>query len=130
MTSRDIANNVGAVQVVAPQVLAATDTSAAIDTAGFEGAALIVETGAIAGAGDFTAKLQHSDTTTIGDFVDVPAAQLVGTFPTSLAASSVVKVGYVGAKRYLRSVITKNSGTSIAASAVIVKSHAHSRPAA
>lgn len=130
MSSRDISNNIGVVSAVVPQVLAATDTGAAIDLAGFESAAIVVSTGAIAGAGDFTAKLQHSDTTTPGDFVDVPAALLAGTFPASLAQNSVVKVGYAGPKRYLRSVVTKNGGTSIAAGAVIVKSHAASRPVA
>jgi hypothetical protein len=130
MSSRDISNNIGVVQAAVPRVLAATDTGAAIDLAGFESAALIVATGAIADAGNFTAKLQHSDTTTAGDFVDVPTAQLAGTFPASLAQNSVVKVGYEGSKRYLRSVITKNGGTSIDVGAVIVKSHAASRPVA
>ena len=127
---RDLANNVAAVQAVAPAVLAATNTSAAIDLQGFESAAVIINTGAIVSAGDFTAKLQESDTTTGGDFTDVVAANLVGSFPASLVADSVVKVGYVGSKRYLRTVITKNSGTSIAAGAVILKGNAHSRPVA
>lgn len=127
---RDLANNVAAVQAVAPAVLDATNTSAAIDLQGFESAAVIINTGAIVSAGDFTAKLQESDTTTGGDFTDVVAANLVGSFPASLVADSVVKVGYVGSKRYLRTVITKNSGTSIAAGAVILKGDAHSRPVA
>lgn len=127
---RDLANNVAAVQAVAPAVLAATNTSAAIDLQGFESAAVIINTGAIVSAGDFTAKLQESDTTTGGDFTDVVAANLVGSFPASLVADSVVKVGYVGSKRYLRTVITQNSGTSIAAGAVILKGDAHSRPVA
>lgn len=127
---RDLANNVAAVQAVAPAVLSATNTSAAIDLQGFESAAVIINTGAIVSAGDFTAKLQESDTTTGGDFTDVVAANLVGSFPASLVADSVVKVGYVGSKRYLRTVITKNSGTSIAAGAVILKGNAHSRPVA
>lgn len=127
---RDLANNVAAVQAVAPAVLAATNTNAAIDLQGFESAAVIINTGAIVSAGDFTAKLQESDTTTGGDFTDVVAANLVGSFPASLVADSVVKVGYVGSKRYLRTVITKNSGTSIAAGAVILKGDAHSRPVA
>ena len=125
---RDLANNIGTVQAVAPAVLAATNTSAAIDLLGFESAAVIINTGAIVGAGDYTAKLQESDTTTGGDFGDVAAANLVGTLPASLAADSVVKVGYIGNKRYVRTVITKNSGTSIAAGAVIVKGRAHNRP--
>ncbi|MCK9542481.1 MAG: hypothetical protein M0R03_10690 [Novosphingobium sp.] len=127
---RDLANNLGAVQAVAPAVLTATNTSAAIDLAGFESAAVVINTGAIAGDGDFTAKLQESATTTSGDFADVGAADLVGTFPASLEADAVVKVGYIGNKRYLRTVITKNSGTSIAAGAVVIKGNAHSRPVA
>jgi hypothetical protein len=127
---RDLAHNIAAVQAVAPVVLSATNTSAAIDLAGFESAAVVINTGAIVSAGDFTAKLQESDTTTSGDFADVAAADLVGTLPASLEAASVVKVGYVGNKRYLRTVITKNGGTSIAAGAVVVKGNAHSRPVA
>ncbi|MBU4529774.1 MAG: hypothetical protein KUA43_08855 [Hoeflea sp.] len=127
---RDLANNIGAVQAVAPAVLSATDTSAAIDLLGFESAALILNTGAIVSAGDFTAKLQESDTTTGGDFADVAAAHLVGTLPATLEAASVYRQGYIGTKRYLRTVITKNGGTSIAAGAVIVKGHPHDAPVA
>lgn len=125
---RDIAHNIGLVQVVVPQVLAATETGAALDLLGFESAAIAVETGAIVSAGNFTAKLQESDTTTSGDFTDVAAANLIGTFPAALAASSVVKVGYIGTKRYVRLVITKNSGTSIAAGAILIKGHPHDLP--
>lgn len=127
---RDLASNIGPVQVVAPAVLSATNTSAVIDLLGFESAAIVINTGAIDTAGDFTAKLQESDTTTPGDFADVAAAHQVGTFPASLAADSVVKVGYIGTKRYLRTVITKNSGTSIAAGAVLIKGHPHDAPVA
>ncbi|EPX85379.1 hypothetical protein [Salipiger mucosus] len=125
---RDIASNIGPVQAVAPQVLSATNTSAAIDLLGFNAAAVVVNTGAIVSSGDFTAKLQESDTTTSGDFTDVAAEHLVGSFPASLAADSVVKVGYIGHKRYVRTVITQNSGTSIAAGAVIVKGHPADAP--
>ncbi|WP_029042571.1 hypothetical protein [Cucumibacter marinus] len=125
---RDLAHNIGAVAAVVPQVLSATDTSAAIDLLGFESAALVINTGAIAGSGNFTAKLQESDTGETDEFDDVAAADLIGTLPTALAASTVYKQGYIGTKRYLRTVITKNSGTSIAAGAVIVKGHPHDAP--
>lgn len=120
---RDIASNIAAVQAVAPAVLTATTTSAALDLADFDAAAVIITTGAIVGAGNFTPKLQESDTTTSGDFTDVVAADLSGAFPAALAAASTYKVGYRGAKRYIRLVLTLNSGTSIAAGAVIVKGH-------
>jgi hypothetical protein len=127
---RSNSQNLEVVQAVAPAVLAATNTSAAIDRLGFEAATVIINTGAIAGSGDFTAKLQESETTTGGDFTDVAAADLVGAFPASLAADSIVKVGYIGPKKYIRTVITKNSGTSIAAGAIVVKDKANVRPVA
>lgn len=127
---RDFASNIGVVAAVAPAVLSATNTSNPVDLLGFNAAAVIITTGAIAGDGDFTAKLQESDTTESGDFADVAPADLVGTFPASLAAASVVKVGYIGNKRYLRTVITKNGGTSIAASATVEMGAARLRPVA
>lgn len=125
---RDIAPNIAPVQMVAPVVLAGNSTSAAVDLQGFESAALVINTGAIAGAGDFTAKLQESDDTAGGTFTDVAADHLVGAFPATLEANSVVKVGYIGHRRYVRTVITRNSGTSIAIGAVLVKGHPHVRP--
>lgn len=125
---RDLSPNIGVVQAVAPQVLNATDTSAAIDLLGFESAALVIQTGAIAGSGNFTAKLQENDTTTAGDFTDVAAEHLTGTFPASLEADAVVRVGYRGNKRYIRLILTKNSGTSIAVGAVLVKGHPADAP--
>lgn len=125
---RDLVNNIGVVQALAPQVLAATTTGAALDLLGFESAAIVINTGAIVGSGDYTAKIQESDTTTSGDSADVGADDLQGSLPASLSADSVVKVGYRGFKRYLRLVVTKNSGTSIAAGALLVKGNAHQRP--
>jgi hypothetical protein len=127
---RDLASNLGVVQAVAPAVLTATNTSAAIDLLGFDSAVVIINTGAIVASGNFTAKLQESDTTTGGDFTDVAAGDLVGALPAVLLAASVVKQGYIGSKRYLRTVITLNSGTSIAAGAVVVKGNATQRAVA
>lgn len=129
MASRDLYNNVGLTLAVSPAVLTATNTSAAIDLAGFEAATVVITTGAIAGAGNFTPKLTHSDTSG-GTYTDVAAADLLGSFPAVLAADTAYKVGYKGAKQFVKTVLTLNSGTSIAASAVIVKSHARSKPVA
>jgi hypothetical protein len=96
----------------------------------FDGAAMVVNTGAIVSAGDYTAKLQESDTTTDGDFTDVVADDLVGSLPASLTADASFKQSYVGRKRYIRVVVTKNSGTSIAAGAVAVLGRAHRSPVA
>ncbi|MDI3335871.1 hypothetical protein QKW60_05600 [Defluviimonas aestuarii] len=127
---KDLYSKLGLVQSLGPVVLSATSTGAAIDLQGHNSALVEFATGAIAGAGDFTAKLQESDTTTSGDFTDVAAADLLGTLPASLAADSVYKQGYVGRKRYIRHVITKNGGTSIAASATVIKGNATEAPVA
>lgn len=118
---RDLASNLGVSLALSPAVQSATIKGNAIDLLGSNSAMLVINTGAIASSGDFTAKLQESDTTTDGDFTDVPAAKLVGTLPASLTADSSVKQGYIGSKRYIRPVLTKNGGTSIAAGAVVVK---------
>jgi hypothetical protein len=118
---RDLHHSIGAVLALSPAVQAATIKGLAIDLRGFNEAELIVNTGAIAGAGDFTAKVQESNTTTDGDFTDVAAANLLGTLPASLAADAAYRVGYIGSKKFVRIVLTKNGGTSIAAGAVVVK---------
>ncbi len=127
---RDIVHNIKIVQAIAPAVLAATAEGAAIDLKGVESIAFVINSGAIVGAGDFTAKLQESDTTTAADFADVPASHVLGQLPASLAAGAVAKVGYRGHKRYVRLLLTKNGGTSIAASAVAVMGGVHDRPVA
>jgi hypothetical protein len=126
---RDLASNIGVVAAVVPAVLIATNTSAAIDLQGFDSAAVIINTGAIVGAGNFTPKLTECDTSG-GTYTDVAAADLIGTFPSALAAASVYKVSYVGSKRYVKTVLTLNSGTSIAASVVIAKGRAGQKPVA
>ncbi|WP_313193692.1 hypothetical protein [Shinella zoogloeoides] len=123
---RDIVSNIGVVTAIAPAVLAVTTTGAALDLLGFGSAAFVITTGAVAGDGDFTAKVQDSDDGAAFD--DVPADQLQGELPETLEANSVTKIGYAGFKRHVRLVVTKNGGTSIAASAVLVKGNAAERP--
>lgn len=122
---RDIYHNFLAVQALAPSVKSASADGAAVDLSGFDSVLIVVNTGAIAGDGEFTAKLQESDTTTPGDFSDVDAADQLGSFPATLAADAAYRVGYIGSKRkrYVRVVLTKAGGTSIAAGAVAVLGH-------
>lgn len=127
---RSIEPNIGVVQVIAPAVQSATVTGSAFDLQGFESACLVVNTGAIAGSGDFSIKLQESDTTDTEDFEDVAAEHLTGTVPATLEAASIYKLGYIGVRQYVRPVLTKNSGTSIALGAVLVKGDAHVVPVA
>lgn len=117
---KDLYSNVGIEAAVVPATLTATNTSAAIDLQGYDSAMVIINTGAIAGSGNFTPKLTECATSG-GTYTDVAAADLNGTFVSALAASTVYKVGYRGSKRYIKTVLTLNSGTSIVAGAVVVK---------
>lgn len=127
---KDFISGIGLLASLVPAVVAATAKGTHADLQGFNSATLIVNTGAIAGDGLYDIRLQESDTTTDGDFTDVAAGDLIGTLPAALAASSVYKQGYKGIKRYIRAVITKQSGTSIAAGAVILRGHPNDAPVA
>ncbi len=127
---RDIVHNIGVVQSIAPAVQAATIKGAGIDLLGFDSVAIIISTGAIAGAGSFTPTLQESDDDVDANYTDVDADHLQGALPATLEASSVTKVGYRGFKRFVRPVLTKVSGTSIAAGAIAIKGDAAERPVA
>jgi hypothetical protein len=127
---RDLASNIGVSPTLAPVDYAATTKGTAVDLLGYDSAALVINTGAVTSAGLYVVKMQESDTTTDGDFSDVDASDLVGSLPASLAAASSYKQSYVGSKRYIRAVITKTSGTSIVAGAVVVLGHSTQRPVA
>lgn len=127
---RDLYSNIGAVLALSPAVKTAAGTGPAIDTHGFGAVAFTVNTGAIAGAGDFGVKVQESDTTTSGDFTDASADVVDSNAPATLAADSAYKLGYRGHKRYVRLALTTVGGTSIAAGAVAVLSDAQKRPVA
>lgn len=117
---KDSYSNVAVAASLAPAVQAATLKGVTVDTAGFGTALMIVNTGAIAGDGDYSIAMQESDTTTDGDFADVAADDRIGAIPATLEANKVYRQAYIGGKRYLRAVITKAGGTSVAASAVFV----------
>lgn len=118
----DLASNVSVALALAPEVHAATKADAPIiDLQGCAAAAVVINTGAIVTGGDFTISLRHGDASDLTGDAAATADDLIGEFPASLAAASSYCVGYRGGKRYVRVVITKNAGTSIAAGAVVVK---------
>jgi hypothetical protein len=127
---KDTYSDIGPVATLVPATQSATLKGSTVDLQGFNSATMIVSTGAIVSSGLYVMSLQESDTTTDGDFADVADGDMLGSLPASLAASTVYKVGYKGAKRYIRGVITKTSGTSIDAGAVIVRGHPYDAPVA
>jgi hypothetical protein len=128
---RDIVHNFKAVVAAAAATRSASFTGDPVDLLGFDSVALVLSTGAVTGAGDMTVKLQESDTTTSGDFTDVDSGHLQGDgLSNPLTANSTTKIGYRGFKRYLRAVLTLNSGTSVSTAAIFLLGHAYDKPVA
>lgn len=126
---RDLYSNIGAVLALSPAVKTAAGEGPAIDLKGFNRVAFVVNTGAIAGDGDFGLKVQESDEADTG-FTDAAPGVTSSNAPATLAASSAYKLGYHGFKRYVRLALTKGGGTSIGAGAVAILSDAAQRPVA
>lgn len=127
MPNRDLVSNIDVQASVIPVVHTATATGTGIDLDGCDSAAIIVQSGAIGSAGNFTAKIQESDVLGSG-YTDVAAADQVGTFLAVMLADTIEKVSYIGNKRYVRAMLTKNSGTSIAAGVLVVRGNLAQRP--
>ncbi|MBX5223787.1 hypothetical protein HJC04_26280 [Rhizobium sp. NLR8a] len=125
---RSIASNIAAKSSIDPAVQSASVNGAGIDTLGFGSLAFLVQTGAIVGSGAFGVSLEDSDDNVA--FAAVAADQVKSNAPAVLAASSTYKLGYHGFKRYVRPILTKASGTSVAAGAIAVLGNAAQRPVA
>jgi hypothetical protein len=123
----------------AVQTLSGTtpNASALIARQGYDSLTVYLETVTVTDAGaaaGFTTVIQHSDTTVAGDFVDVPADGLIADSDgdttitvTTDGANGVVAggVGYVGGKRYVRTLTTGTSGTNatVTTNAMLGKPH-------
>ena len=80
-----------------------------IDLQGYDGALVIVNADTITD-GTHTPKVQESDDNST--FTDVASTDLVGTALVAIAAASVQRIAYVGAKRYIRVVVTVAGATT------------------
>jgi hypothetical protein len=97
-------------------------TPANVDLQGdndFEGDIAFIISAAAAGSGvTLTAKLQHSDTTTAGDFTDISG----GAFTAAAANTAFREKIYLNSndlKRYIRVLFTVTGGTGSGAVAVL-----------
>lgn len=117
---KDAYSNVSAVPAIVPAVKTAAGDGETIDRKDYDALLFVINTGAIAGDGDFGVKVQESaDSST---WTDADADDVLGSAPATLAATSAYRLSYIGSKRYVRLAITKEGGTSIALSAVAIQS--------
>jgi len=130
---QDLMNNIHPVTAIAPQV-ASDDTAlvgAVIDRQGFDALAFIIATGTLADPdASFAVLVEHGDQSDLSDAVAVPDTELLGT--EVLAGFGAAdddatrKVGYRGAKRYVRLTITPSGNSAsapLAASAILGAPH-------
>lgn len=125
---RDLKSNIDIVQSLAPAARTAAGTGAAVDLQGYEGAVVEIAFGAWTD-GTWTPSLTESaDGTT---YSAVGTADLQGTFSAvsgTAGQNSVQRVGYIGANRYLKPVISGTGTTGILSSANVIRGHAHRNP--
>jgi hypothetical protein len=119
MSSRDISLELDTKQSVAPQSIGGAVSGTGVDLAGYEAAVVVLSNGAATAAA--TIKVQES--TDNSTFTDVADADLIGltgnTSGVAQTASTIVKVGYVGSKRYIR--VATTAGTAALFSAVVLR---------
>ncbi len=129
MAIRDLLRNTAVSPSLAPATRTSSATGSAVDLRGFDAAVISVSFGAYTD-GTHTPSLQHSvDGST---YTNVAASDLDGAFAAvsgSGGANSVQTVGYIGAQRYVRVVMTVSGATSGAvSSANIVAGYPRSAP--
>ena len=105
---------------LSPAARTATANGAGVDLQGYEAAAAIVQFGTWTD-GTHTPSLQESDDNSA--FSAVAAADLTGAFTAVSSgggSNTVQRVGYIGAKRYVRGVMTVSGATTGAVSAIAI----------
>jgi hypothetical protein len=127
MTTRDLTSNIDLRTSLAPQAFTASANGASADLRSFESAAVAFVAGTVTD-GTHTPSVEESDDDST--WTAVAAADLSGTL-ADLASATVQRVGYRGAKRYLRAVLTVSGATvGAVAAAVVIRGNAAQRPVA
>lgn len=129
---RDLVPYLHPVRAISPGAAINDNTplvSQIIDRRGFDSVAFVILTGQLASTtASFAVTLQHGNDAALSDAAPVPAAQLSGTLTaagfTFNDDDRCRKLGYLGARRYLRLTITPSNNAAAAnISAVAVLGH-------
>ena len=107
----DLHHNIKVAPALSSVSVTATGNGLTVDTQGFLSAELIVNAGIFAfdGSNNVSIKLQHGDESDLSDAADVTAADLLGAdivLDNAADDVSTFRQGYIGKKRYIRSVHT------------------------
>lgn len=135
MASRDFHHCCKTVVALAPQAIAANGAKVGeiIDTAGFESVEFVIASGALTD-GDYTPSFEEGDTANLADTGAVAAGDLLGTLAGATFALAddklTKKIGYRGAKRYVRLTVTAANiaGAGGLVGAIAVLGHPRTQP--
>jgi hypothetical protein len=133
---KDLFNNITVARALAPVSVAdnTSQVSQIIDRQGYGSLTFAIALGSLADAdATFAVLVEHGDNSALSDAATVPAGDLLGTAAlagfTFADDNATRKVGYKGAKRYVRLTITPANNASAALfSAVALLGHAYSAP--
>ncbi len=123
---RDLCNNVQVKRAISPVTQTNSDTalvSQIIDRQGYDAVTFVIATGTLSDAdATFTVLLEEGDNSALSDNAAVADADMIsqtsGTAPETAASftfthdDQVRKLGYIGAKRYVRLTITPSGNNS------------------
>ena len=140
---RDLKNNIGVVQSLAPAARSSDADGTGVDLQGFESATIVIDMGAegitLSSTNKIEIELEHSDDnstfTDVTSSADVIGATpdsngVIATFDDVAEAPAVSTVGYIGGKRYIRAVanFSGTHGTATPLAVSVIKGHARSNP--
>lgn len=137
MGARDLHSNIVAEIAISPASLSATTVGSIHDMQGYDALDFVILSGTVT-TGDLTPLVEHGDDPALADAAAVPDSQLLPTGTGQEAArifedaddDTVVRLGYMGSKRYVRLTLTE-TGTAVALMAAIaIKSRAAVNPQA
>lgn len=127
---RDLANSIEVRRAISPAAAVADNTpfvSQIIDLAGFDSLAFAINIGALADAdATFTVLVEDGNQANLSDAAAVADSKLTGTEASAGFKfdddNKVRKIGYVGAKRYVRLTVTpvNNTGNAFVAAVAIL----------
>jgi hypothetical protein len=140
---KDLKNNIGVVQSIAPVTASSDATGTGVDLQGFESATVVIDAGiegiTLSTTNKIEIELEHSDDdstyTDVTSSADVIGATpdssgVVATFDANTEIPAVATVGYIGGKRYIRAIanFSGTHGTGTPLSVSVIKSHARKNP--
>lgn len=131
---QDLHSNINAVRALSPAAITTNTTTVGetIDKKDYDSIEFVFASGTRTD-GSYACKIFAGDASNMSDEAEVTAAaELLGTAPTIAASNAVQRMGYRGAKRYVRCKVVSSSVTTGVAgfSAVAVQGHPRVAPVA